>query len=84
MSSAACQRGACDTRLVLSAESNEFILGFEHELISDFSVGVNATYRKLNDFTESVPEKGQGSGNIYGPSDYAANNITLATGGRSG
>jgi hypothetical protein len=59
--------------------SNEYILGFEREVLSDFSVGVNGTYRKLQNFTWSVPEKGQGTNNLYTSADYTAHTINLAT-----
>jgi hypothetical protein len=50
--------------------TDELTLGGERELISDFSVGVNATYRKLQDFTQTIGEKTQGSNNFYSSADY--------------
>ncbi|HUJ15217.1 MAG TPA: carboxypeptidase regulatory-like domain-containing protein [Thermoanaerobaculia bacterium] len=50
--------------------TDEFILGFETELLTDFSVGVNGTYRNLKNFTWTVGEKTQGSGDLYSPADY--------------
>ncbi|GAC1431820.1 MAG: hypothetical protein NVSMB68_04190 [Thermoanaerobaculia bacterium] len=50
--------------------TDELILGMEHELLSDFSVGVNGTYRKLKDFTWYVGEHTQGKGDLYNPNDF--------------
>jgi len=50
--------------------SDEFIVGFERELLTDFSVGVNATYRKLHDFTATMAEKHQGAGDFYSGADF--------------
>jgi hypothetical protein len=50
--------------------TNELILGFERELMSDFVVGVNGTYRKMNDFIELAPEKTPGAGDFYTQNDY--------------
>ena len=51
-------------------KTDEFILGFERELLSDFSVGVNYSYRKYTDFLETRPEKHQGQGDFYTSADY--------------
>jgi len=51
-------------------KSDEFVVGFEHELMTDFSVGVNGTYRKLKDFTWRVGEKHQGQGDLYSSADF--------------
>ena len=50
--------------------TDEFILGLEHELMTDFSVGVNATYRKLSDFIETIGEHHKGEGDYYSQADY--------------
>ncbi len=50
--------------------TDEFVLGFEHQLLQDFSFGVNATYRKLNDFLWTRGEKTQGMGDYYTSADY--------------
>jgi hypothetical protein len=50
--------------------TDELILGFEREIMSDFSVGVNGTYRKLDDFIWNAAEKTQGAGNFYTSADY--------------
>jgi hypothetical protein len=50
--------------------TNEFIVGFEHELMTDFSVGVNGTYRKLSDFIGTRVEKTRGAGDYVTSADY--------------
>jgi hypothetical protein len=63
--------------------TDEIILGGEHELMSDFSVGINATYRKLQNFTQTIGEHTQGAGDFYGPQDYTLHapvNATLPNG----
>lgn len=50
--------------------SDEIIVGAERELMSDFSVGMNYTYRKYNDLVISRAEKTQGSNNWYTRADY--------------
>ena len=50
--------------------SDEFILGFERELFTDFSVGVNGTYRKIRNITGRLYEKHQGVGDFYTGADY--------------
>ena len=59
--------------------TDEFTAGFEHELVTDFSVGVNGTWRKLNNFSWTVPEHTQGAGDIYTPADYTAHSVLLST-----
>ena len=59
--------------------TDEFILGFEHELMSDLSVGINGTYRKLSDFIWNVGEHTQGAGNFYTPADYVQTSTLLST-----
>jgi hypothetical protein len=58
--------------------ADELILGFERELISDFSVGVNGTYRKLSDFVWNIPEKHQGQGDVYTSADYVQNAVNAS------
>jgi hypothetical protein len=55
--------------------TDEFILGFEHELFTDLSIGVNGTYRKLNDFIGTIGEKTQGQGDFYTSADYAPRSV---------
>ena len=50
--------------------TDEITAGFEHELVTDFSVGANGTWRKLNNFSEVAPEHTQGAGDFYTPADY--------------
>jgi hypothetical protein len=50
--------------------SDEFIVGFERELLTDFSVGVNGTYRKIKNITGRLYEKHQGAGDFYTGADY--------------
>jgi hypothetical protein len=50
--------------------TDEFLLGAERELVSNFVVGATATWRKLNDFIFLRPEKSRGSGNYYTSADY--------------
>ena len=51
-------------------KTDEFILGFEHELMSDFTIGVNGTYRKLTDFVWNIAEHHQGQGDLYTQADF--------------
>ena len=66
--------------------TDEFILGFEHELMTDLSIGVNGTYRKLDDFIWNIAEKTQGAGDYYTQADYVATSKLLSTNcnGRAG
>jgi len=50
--------------------TDEIILGGERELMTDFSVGINGTYRKLSNFVGTVAEHTQGAGDYYSPADY--------------
>jgi hypothetical protein len=59
--------------------SDEFIGGFEHEPFTDFTVGVNGTYRKLKNFTWRVGEKHQGQGDLYSPADFVPATPKTAT-----
>jgi hypothetical protein len=38
--------------------------------MTDFSLGINGTYRKLSNFVGTVGEHTQGAGDYYSPSDY--------------
>ena len=51
-------------------KSDELILGLERELMTDFSVGANYSYRRYTDILESRPEKHQGQGDFYTADDY--------------
>ncbi len=59
--------------------TDEIILGGERELMSDFSVGINGTYRKLDNFISTVGEHTQGAGDFYSPSDYVLHAPVTAT-----
>jgi hypothetical protein len=59
--------------------TDEIILGGEHELMSDFSVGINGTYRKLSNFVGTVGEHTQGAGDYYSPADYVLHAPVTAT-----
>lgn len=50
--------------------TDEFILGFEYEVLPEFTVGVNYTNRTYKDTIWLRPEKGLGSGNYYTSADY--------------
>jgi hypothetical protein len=50
--------------------TDEILVGFERELMSDFAVGVNYTYRKYNDLYWTNFEKTQGKGDYYTAADY--------------
>jgi hypothetical protein len=50
--------------------TDEITLGGERELLTDFSVGINGTYRKLQNFTQTIGEKHQGQGDFYTSADY--------------
>jgi Carboxypeptidase regulatory-like domain len=59
--------------------TDEIILGAEQELFPDFTVGINGTYRKLNDFSWRVGEHTQGMGNLYSSADYVLHAPVTAT-----
>jgi Carboxypeptidase regulatory-like domain/TonB-dependent Receptor Plug Domain len=50
--------------------TDEFILGFEHELFRDFVVGINYTHREMNDFVVERTEKTRGAGDYITSADY--------------
>jgi hypothetical protein len=50
--------------------TDELLLGFEREMMSDVSMGVNFTYRRMDDFVTTKYEKTPGSGNFYTTADY--------------
>jgi carboxypeptidase family protein/TonB-dependent receptor-like protein len=53
-----------------SPTTDELLLGLERELVADFSVGVNLTYRRYRNLTELSAEKTQGAGDYYTTADY--------------
>ena len=58
--------------------TDEIILGGEHELMTDLSIGINATYRKLNDFVGIVGEHTKGKGDFYSTADYVLHAPVIA------
>ncbi len=50
--------------------TDEIILGGERELMTDFSIGINGTYRKLSNFVGTIGEKTPGAGDYYTSADY--------------
>ena len=50
--------------------TDEFLVGAEHELWSDFSIGVTFTHRTNNDLPVLRFEKTQGAGDFYTSADY--------------
>jgi hypothetical protein len=51
-------------------KTDEFIVGVERELLTDFSVGANWSYRRYGNFIEQRPEHHQGQGDFFTPNDY--------------
>jgi len=64
--------------------TDEFLVGGERELLTDFSVGLTYTYRKNNDFVGTLLEKTQGAGDYYTSADYVPVICTAAAGCGSG
>jgi len=58
--------------------SDEFIVGLERELFTDFSVGVNGTWRKIKNLPGTMFEKHQGAGDFYTGADYTQIGTLLA------
>jgi hypothetical protein len=50
--------------------TDEFLLGFEREVLPDFVIGATATWRKLNNFIETRAEKTRGGNDFYTSADY--------------
>jgi hypothetical protein len=50
--------------------TDELIVGFERQLLADFSIGLNGTYRKFNDAVGLWPEKHRGAADWYTSADY--------------
>lgn len=55
--------------------TDEIILGVEHELMPEFTVGINLTHREITDFTWARPEKTQGRGDWYTSADYVQGGV---------
>jgi len=56
--------------------TDEIIVGAERELMTDFSVGVNYTYRKYNNLFTTRFEKTAGAGDYYTPADWVLSSRT--------
>jgi carboxypeptidase family protein len=63
--------------------TDEFIAGFETELLTDFSVGVNGTWRNLKNFSWTVGEHHQGQGDLYSPADFVLHSTPATCTGNS-
>jgi Carboxypeptidase regulatory-like domain/TonB-dependent Receptor Plug Domain len=50
--------------------TDELIFGIDHEILTDFVVGVNFSHRKYNDFVWTRYEKTQGQGDWFSPADF--------------
>jgi hypothetical protein len=50
--------------------TDEFLFGFETELMADISIGANFTYRHMDDFVTTRYEKHRGQGDFYTTADY--------------
>lgn len=59
--------------------TDEFVFGAEHELLTDFSVGANVTWRKLDNFIWTIGEKTRGAGDYYSSADYVQAPAVTAT-----
>jgi len=51
-------------------KTDELILGFETQLLTDFTVGIDYSYRKFTNFAWSRHEKTPGSNDFYSPNDF--------------
>jgi hypothetical protein len=50
--------------------SDELLVGFERELLTDFSIGVTGTWRKYHNLLETRAEHHQGQGDFFSTADY--------------
>ena len=60
-------------------KADEFTLGAEREVMTDFAIGANLTYRKYTDIVAPLAEKTQGSNNFYTRADYQVAGTTPTT-----
>lgn len=58
--------------------TDELLIGFEHELWDDFSVGATFTHRVNNDLMALRYEKTQGQGDWFTQADYVQTGVTQA------
>jgi hypothetical protein len=59
--------------------TDEFILGFERQILADFSVGVNLSHREYNDLLETRYEKTQGGNDFYTAADFEVGGMAGGT-----
>jgi hypothetical protein len=59
--------------------SDEFVAGFDREIMTDFSVGLNATYRRISNLLEYRAEHHQGQGDLFTRADYVVAGTTAGT-----
>jgi hypothetical protein len=62
-------------------KTDEAIFGFDHELMSDFSVGMNFTYRHYSDLVGTRYEKTQGGNDFYTRADWVVSSTHPVAGG---
>lgn len=55
---------------IKAPSTDELILGFEHELLRDFVVGLNYTRREMDNFIWTRYEKTRGAGDYFTTADY--------------
>jgi hypothetical protein len=64
--------------------TDEFLFGFETELMSDLSVGANVTYRRMDNFVTTRYEKNRGASDFYTRADYVlGGNLTGTRAGQA-
>lgn len=59
--------------------TDELVIGGEREILSDFTVGANFSYRKLDNFIWTIGEKTRGAGDFYSSADYVLHAPVTAT-----
>ncbi|MBW3563306.1 MAG: carboxypeptidase regulatory-like domain-containing protein [Acidobacteria bacterium] len=59
-------------------QTTEYIIGVEHELMPEFTLGLNYTHRRMDDFVWTQFEKTRGAGDFYSTADYEQ--VDTATG----
>ncbi|HUO85269.1 MAG TPA: hypothetical protein VM534_09160, partial [Thermoanaerobaculia bacterium] len=60
-------------------QTDEFIIGFEHELMPEFTVGVNYTHRVFDNFIWARTERTPGSNDFYTSADYVPGGVVTGT-----
>ncbi len=59
--------------------TDELVFGVDHELMTDFSIGLNGTYRKISNILEQRAEHHQGKGDFFTRADYVLAGTTAGT-----